>query len=92
MTAGQDGGGPGELVVVDYKTGRHVLTVDDARTSLALALYALAAERVMRRPCRRVELHHLPTGNGAGLGAHCGVAGQAAGPGRGHRGGVRPRG
>jgi hypothetical protein len=36
--------------------------VDDARTSLALALYALAAERVMRRPCRRVELHHLPTG------------------------------
>jgi RecB family exonuclease len=54
--------GSGELVVVDYKTGRHLLTVDDARTSLALALYALAAERVMRRPCRRVELHHLPTG------------------------------
>jgi len=51
-----------ELVVVDYKTGRHLLTVDDARTSMALALYALAAERVMRRPCRRVELHHLPTG------------------------------
>jgi RecB family exonuclease len=55
-------GGSGELVVVDYKTGRHVLSVDDARTSLPLALYALAAERVMRRPCRRVELHHLPTG------------------------------
>jgi len=55
-------GGPVELVVVDYKTGRHVLTVDDARTSLSLALYALAAARVMRRPCRRVELHHLPTG------------------------------
>ena len=54
--------GRGELVVVDYKTGRHLLTVDDARTSLPLALYALAAERVMRRPCRRVELHHLPTG------------------------------
>ena len=54
--------GSGELVVVDYKTGRHVLTVDDARTSLSLALYALAAQRVMRRPCRRVELHHLPTG------------------------------
>lgn len=51
-----------ELVVVDYKTGRHVLTVDDARSSLPLALYALAAERVMRRRCRRVELHHLPTG------------------------------
>jgi RecB family exonuclease len=52
----------GDLVVVDYKTGRHRLTVDDARTSLTLALYALGAERVLRRPCRRVELHHVPTG------------------------------
>jgi len=55
-----------ELVVVDYKTGRHKLTVDDARSSLALALYALAAGRVLRRPCTRVELHHLPTGTVAG--------------------------
>ena len=54
--------GDAELVVVDYKTGRHVLTVDDARSSLALALYALAASRSLRRDCRRVELHHLPTG------------------------------
>jgi RecB family exonuclease len=53
----------GELVVVDYKTGRHGLTVDDARGSQALALYALAARRTLRRECRRVELHHLPTGN-----------------------------
>jgi RecB family exonuclease len=53
---------PGGLVVVDYKTGRHVLSVDDARSSMPLALYALAAGRVMRRPCTRVELHHLPTG------------------------------
>jgi RecB family exonuclease len=51
-----------ELAVVDYKTGRHQLTVDDARSSLALALYALAAGRVLRRSCTRVELHHLPTG------------------------------
>ena len=29
---------------MDYKTGRHLLTVDDARSSLALALYALAAQ------------------------------------------------
>jgi len=58
--AAPDGGT--ELVVVDYKTGRHILTVDDARGSLPLAMYALAAERVMRRRCRRVELHHLPTG------------------------------
>jgi RecB family exonuclease len=60
-----DEGGPadhGGLVVVDYKTGRHLLTVDDARSSLPLALYALAAGRVMRRSCHRVELHHLPTG------------------------------
>ena len=55
-------GDSGGLVVVDYKTGRYLLTVDDARSSLPLALYALAAARVMRRPCRRVELHHLPTG------------------------------
>ncbi|MFT7840798.1 PD-(D/E)XK nuclease family protein [Saccharothrix sp. BKS2] len=51
----------GELVIVDYKTGRHALTVDDARGSQALALYALAARRTLRRPCHRVELHHLPT-------------------------------
>jgi RecB family exonuclease len=52
----------GELVVVDYKTGRHVLTVDDARSSMALAIYAIAAGRVLRRACHHVELHHLPTG------------------------------
>lgn len=52
----------GELVVVDYKTGRREPTADDARSSLALALYAVAASRVLRRPCRTVELHHLPTG------------------------------
>ena len=52
----------GELVVVDYKTGRAHLTDDDARTSLPLALYAVAAAGMFRRPCTRVELHHLPTG------------------------------
>jgi putative RecB family exonuclease len=51
-----------ELVVVDYKTGRHVLTTDDARGSLALALYAAAAARTLRQQCVAVELHHLPTG------------------------------
>ena len=50
------------LVVVDYKTGRHLLTVEDARSSMALVLYALAAGRALRRPCHRVELHHLPSG------------------------------
>jgi putative RecB family exonuclease len=51
-----------ELAIVDYKTGRTGLDSDDARGSQALALYAYAAERVFRRPCRRVELHHLPSG------------------------------
>jgi RecB family exonuclease len=52
----------GELVIVDYKTGRTGLGPDDARSSRALALYAFAAGRLFRRACRRVELHHLPTG------------------------------
>jgi RecB family exonuclease len=51
-----------EAVIVDYKTGRSGLDADDARGSQALALYAYAASRVFRRPCHRVELHHLPTG------------------------------
>ena len=51
-----------ELVVVDYKTGRAELTDDDARCSQPLALYVLATRRTLRRPCRRVELHHIPTG------------------------------
>ncbi|WP_203784859.1 RecB family exonuclease [Paractinoplanes rishiriensis] len=51
-----------EAVIVDYKTGRSGLDADDARGSQALALYAYAAQRVFRRPCHRVELHHLPSG------------------------------
>jgi putative RecB family exonuclease len=50
-----------ELVVVDYKTGRRAPTVEDARSSQALALYALATEHTLRRPCTQVELHHLPS-------------------------------
>jgi putative RecB family exonuclease len=57
-----DAGPGGEAVIVDYKTGRHVPTVDDARSSRALALYAIAAARTLRRACRRVELHHPPSG------------------------------
>ena len=57
-----DGRDEVELVVVDYKTGRRTLSTADARTSLALAVYAAATARTLRRPCRRVELHHLPTG------------------------------
>ncbi|SDF41695.1 RecB family exonuclease [Blastococcus aurantiacus] len=51
-----------ELVVVDYKTGRNPSTDDEARGSQALALYVLAVRRTLRRPCTRVELHHVPTG------------------------------
>lgn len=52
----------GELVVVDYKTGRHAPDADDARTSPALALYAHAAAATLRRPCHQVELHDLRSG------------------------------
>lgn len=51
-----------ELVVVDYKSGRHVPTERDAADSSALALYALATEHTLRRRCTQVELHHLPSG------------------------------
>jgi RecB family exonuclease len=51
-----------ELVIVDYKTGRSVCTDDEARGSPALAAYVLGARRTLRRPCNRVELHHLPSG------------------------------
>ncbi|HEY8457090.1 MAG TPA: PD-(D/E)XK nuclease family protein [Actinopolymorphaceae bacterium] len=60
--AGETGQGI-ELVVVDYKTGHRTLTTADARSSLALAVYAAATARTLRKPCRRVELHHLPTGS-----------------------------
>lgn len=78
---------PGEgLVIVDYKTGRQVLTLDDARSSLALAIYAVGAARTLRRPCRRVELHHLPSGSvlawdhtEAGLARHLARADSVAG-------------
>ncbi|HUR51973.1 MAG TPA: PD-(D/E)XK nuclease family protein [Mycobacteriales bacterium] len=52
----------GSMVVVDYKTGRSALSTDDARGSLALALYVLGSRRTFRRPATRVELHHLPSG------------------------------
>lgn len=55
-----------ELVVVDYKTGRRTPDATEARGSLALALYAAAAARVLRTRCVRVELHHLPTATVAG--------------------------
>jgi putative RecB family exonuclease len=52
----------GELVIVDYKTGRRAPQDSEARSSQALAMYAVAAARTLRTPCHRVELHHLPTG------------------------------
>lgn len=52
----------GTVVVVDYKTGRRPPSDDDARGSLALGVYAVAAARTLRRRCAVVELHHLPTG------------------------------
>lgn len=73
-----------ELVVVDYKTGR-APTVDDARDSRALALYAVASERTLHRTCTQVELHHVPTGtvaawrhDRASLRTHLGAAEELA--------------
>lgn len=51
-----------DLVVIDYKTGSSVPGVEQARSSLALALYAACVQQSLRRPCRRVELHHVPSG------------------------------
>jgi putative RecB family exonuclease len=56
IDAGRDG-----LVIVDYKTGRHQPDAADAAASLALAVYAVAAARTLRRPAGQVELHHLPS-------------------------------
>jgi len=74
-----------ELVVVDYKTSRTPPTGADARDSRALALYAVATRYTLRRPCRRVELHHVPTGEVAAwqhddaiLGRHLAEAADAA--------------
>ena len=55
----------GRLVIVDYKTGRRPCDDDEARSSLALALYAVAAARTLHHPAGRVELHHLPSGTTA---------------------------
>lgn len=75
----------GDLTVVDFKTGRRVPTDADARDSRQLALYAVAAAHVFRRPCRQVRLHHVPTGTVAGwahddasLAGHVAAAGTTA--------------
>lgn len=52
----------GEYVVVDYKTSRVPSTDDEARFSLALALYAAGIWKMFHRPTFAVELHHIPTG------------------------------
>lgn len=53
----------GDMVVVDYKTGRSGVSEDAARGSPALAIYVLGVRRTLRRHCTRVELHHLPSGD-----------------------------
>mgnify|MGYP006276887505 FL=1 len=53
----------GSVVVVDYKTGRSVPDEDEARSSMALAAYALCVRQSLRRPCHVVELHHIPSGS-----------------------------
>ncbi len=55
-----------QLVVVDYKTGKRIPNADEVRGSMALALYAICVQRALRRPCSRVELHHVPSAAVAG--------------------------
>jgi len=54
------------LVIVDYKTGKRVPQQDEVRGSVALALYAICVQQALRRPCSRVELHHVPSATVAG--------------------------
>ncbi len=51
----------GEFVIVDYKAGKRAPDEEEARNSLALALYALALRGMSHVRCRQVELHHLRT-------------------------------
>lgn len=53
---------PTGVVVVDYKTGSSVSSADEARASRSLAIYAYLVRTALRRPCNRVELHHVPSG------------------------------
>ena len=80
-----------ELVVVDYKTGRRALSPDDARTSMALALYALAAARIFHAPCQPGRAAPSAHRRGARLGAHGGDRGPARAAGRRDRRRVRRR-
>ncbi len=74
---------PGDgVVVVDYKTGRSVPGEDDARSSLALALYAAAADADLPsavHPCRAAP---PPERDGRRVGPHPGDARGSARPGR----------
>lgn len=51
----------GQLVVVDYKTGKAVSTEDEARSSMALAIYAGGVAYRYKQPVGPVELHHVPS-------------------------------
>ena len=51
-----------ELVVVDYKTGRHCWHVTTRAARWRSRCTRSPPARALRRDCRRVELHHLPSG------------------------------
>jgi RecB family exonuclease len=54
-----------QLVIIDYKVGHEPPTDAQAKSSLALAFYAVAAWRDMKQECFQVELHHIPSGTRA---------------------------
>jgi putative RecB family exonuclease len=58
-----DRGLDGGIRVIDYKTGRERLDVEDLHRDIACQVYALAAQDTYKRPVERVSLIYLQTGN-----------------------------
>jgi len=53
----------GGIRIVDYKTGRNQLDVDDLPRDIACQLYAIAAADTYKRPVEKVSLIYLQTGH-----------------------------
>lgn len=58
-----DEGVEGGLRIVDYKTGRNQLDVEDLSRDAACQVYALAAADTYKRPVEKVSLIYLQTGH-----------------------------
>ncbi|HNW93018.1 MAG TPA: PD-(D/E)XK nuclease family protein, partial [bacterium] len=54
-----DAASDGTHCLIDYKTGRHALTLDAAQEDLQLTVYALAFRARYGKACERLQLHYL---------------------------------